>query len=33
VFLRGGQEVARLVRPANQDQIRQALELIDTDPP
>ncbi len=29
VFMRGGQEVTRLVRPANLDQIRQALQRID----
>jgi thioredoxin 1 len=29
VFLADGQEVARLVRPANLDEIRRALDLID----
>jgi thioredoxin 1 len=30
VFLRDGQEIARLVRPANADAVRQALQAIES---
>jgi thioredoxin 1 len=29
IFMRDGQEIARLVRPADRDEIREALEQID----